>query len=79
MSPNNFAAVLPVAQGTITVGPVDYPTLPPGGVILRNTVVALNPVDWKIARNGNRPIQYPLYWATPTAGSSRPWMKPSGA
>jgi NADPH:quinone reductase-like Zn-dependent oxidoreductase len=59
MSPNNFAAVLPVAQGTITVGPVDYPTLPPGGVILRNTVSAFNPVDWKIARNGNRPIQYP--------------------
>ncbi|KAE9367331.1 putative alcohol dehydrogenase [Stipitochalara longipes BDJ] len=59
MSPNNFAAVLPVAQGTITVGPVDYPTLPPGGVILRNTVVAFNPVDWKIARNGNRPIEYP--------------------
>jgi len=59
MSPSNFAAVLPVAQGTITVGPVDYPTLPPGGVILRNTVVAFNPVDWKIARGGNRPIQYP--------------------
>jgi len=59
MSPNNFAAVLPVAQGTITVGPVDYPTLPPGGVILRNTVVAFNPVDWKIARGGNRPIEYP--------------------
>jgi len=59
MSPNNFAAVLPVAKGTITVGPVVYPTLPNGGVILRNTVVAFNPVDWKIARNGNRPIQYP--------------------
>lgn len=59
MSPNNFAAVLPVAKGTITVGPVDYPTLPPGGVILRNTVAAFNPVEWKIARNGIRPIQYP--------------------
>ncbi len=59
MSPSNFAAVLPVAQGTITAGPVDYTTLPPGGVILRNNIAALNSIDWKIARNGNRPIQYP--------------------
>jgi NADPH:quinone reductase-like Zn-dependent oxidoreductase len=59
MSPTNLAAVLPVKQGTITVGPVDYPTLQSGEVLLRNTVVAFNPVEYKIIRSGYFPIQYP--------------------
>jgi NADPH:quinone reductase-like Zn-dependent oxidoreductase len=59
MSPSNLAAVLPAKQGTITVGPVNYPTLQSGEVLLRNTVVAFNPVEYKIARTGYFPIQYP--------------------
>jgi NADPH:quinone reductase-like Zn-dependent oxidoreductase len=59
MSPINFAAVLPAKQGTITVGPADYPTLSSGDVLIRNTVVAFNPVEYKIARSGYFPIQYP--------------------
>ena len=59
MSPTNLAAILPTKQGTITVGPVDYPTLQSGEVLIRNTVVAFNPVEYKIVRTGYFPIQYP--------------------
>jgi NADPH:quinone reductase-like Zn-dependent oxidoreductase len=59
MSPNNLAAILPTKQGAITVGPVDYPTLQAGEVLIRNSVVAFNPVEYKIARSGYFPIQYP--------------------
>jgi NADPH:quinone reductase-like Zn-dependent oxidoreductase len=59
MSPTNLAAVLPNKQGTITIGPTSYPTLQSGEVLLRNTVVAFNPVEYKIARSGYFPIQYP--------------------
>lgn len=59
MSPNNFAAILPFKQGPITVGPVDYPTLQPNEVLIRNTIVAFNPIEYKIARSGYFPIQYP--------------------
>jgi NADPH:quinone reductase-like Zn-dependent oxidoreductase len=59
MSPTNLAAVLPAKQGTITVGPVDYPTLQSGEVLIRNTIVAFSPVEYKIARSGYFPVQYP--------------------
>jgi NADPH:quinone reductase-like Zn-dependent oxidoreductase len=59
MSPANFAAILPTKQGTITVQATDYPTLQSNEVLIRNTVVAFSPVEWKIARSGYFPIQYP--------------------
>ncbi|KAH9210835.1 chaperonin 10-like protein, partial [Leptodontidium sp. 2 PMI_412] len=68
--PKNFAAILPSPLAQLEVASVPYPECRDEELIIKNHVVAINPVDWKIqspmGRNFN--LTYPVILGEDVAG-----------
>ena len=68
--PKNFAAILPSPLAQLEVTPRPYPWCGDDEIIIKNHVVAINPVDWKIqspmGRNFN--LTYPVILGEDVAG-----------
>jgi NADPH:quinone reductase-like Zn-dependent oxidoreductase len=72
-SPNsrlrNYAALIPSATAQLEVGEVPYPELGEDELIIKNYVVAVNPVDWKIQSSASSfNLTYPTILGEDAAG-----------
>lgn len=55
----NLAAIIPAAKAPLEVHEVDIYTPGPHELLIKNEVIAFNPVEFKIAKLGIMPVQYP--------------------
>ena len=65
----NTAAILKEAKGQITVEQRPIPTPKAGELLVKNSAVAINPVDWKIQGGGFFVTQYPNVLGSDVAGT----------
>ncbi|KAH7391572.1 alcohol dehydrogenase GroES-like domain-containing protein [Cadophora sp. MPI-SDFR-AT-0126] len=56
---SNFAAIIPAAKTPLVVQDVGIYTPGPNELVIKNEVIAFNPVEYKIAKLGIFPLQYP--------------------
>ena len=66
---NNTAAVLKEAKAQITVEERPIPTPKTGELLVKNSAVAINPVDWKIQGGGFIITKYPNVLGSDVAGT----------
>lgn len=64
----NLAAIIPAAKAPLEVQGVDTYVPGPEELLIKNEVIAFNPVEFKIAKSGNFPIQYPAILGSTLAG-----------
>lgn len=62
------ALLLQTKQGSFAVATIPKPVPGPGEILVKNTSVALNPVDWKIQDFGWLMPEYPAVLGTDAAG-----------
>jgi len=55
----NLAAIIPAAKAPLEVHEVDTYTPGPHELLIKNEVIAFNPVEFKIAKLGSFPLQFP--------------------
>ena len=55
----NLAAIIPAAKAPLEVHEVDTYRPGPGELLIKNEIIAFNPVEYKIAKLGIFPLQYP--------------------
>ncbi|KAH8703570.1 chaperonin 10-like protein [Talaromyces proteolyticus] len=55
----NLAAIIPAAKAPLEVHKIDIYEPGPDELLIRNEVIAFNPVEFKIAKLGIVPLQYP--------------------
>ncbi|PVH70583.1 alcohol dehydrogenase GroES-like domain-containing protein [Cadophora sp. DSE1049] len=56
---SNFAAIIPAAKTPLVVQDVGIYTPGPHELVIKNEVIAFNPVEYKMAKLGLFPLQYP--------------------
>jgi len=56
---DNLAAFLPATKAAFEVRPTEKYTPGSHELLIKNTVIAFNPIEWKIAKLGIYPIQFP--------------------
>jgi NADPH:quinone reductase-like Zn-dependent oxidoreductase len=56
---SNLAAIIPAAKAPIEIHSVEKYTPGPGEILVKNTSIAYNPLEWKIARLAFFPLPYP--------------------
>ena len=66
--PKNYAAVIPSAKAQLEVADVPFPTIGNDELIIKNYVVAINPVDWKIQSSNSFNLSYPTILGEDVAG-----------
>jgi NADPH:quinone reductase-like Zn-dependent oxidoreductase len=65
----NLAAILPSPKSPLSVHPVDFYTPGPYELLVKNTTIAFNPVEYKIAKLGAIPVDYPIILGSTFAGT----------
>ncbi|KAH7131909.1 alcohol dehydrogenase GroES-like domain-containing protein [Dendryphion nanum] len=65
----NLAAIIPAAKAPLEVHEVDIYEPGPDEILVKNEVIAFNPVEFKIAKLGIIPIQYPAVIGSTFAGT----------
>lgn len=63
----NKAAFIPNKGETITVGDAKIPEPGAGEIVIKNSALAINPVDWKI-QDGYMPAPFPVILGEDVAG-----------
>ncbi|KAF2868785.1 alcohol dehydrogenase GroES-like domain-containing protein [Massariosphaeria phaeospora] len=66
---SNLAAILPSAKVPLETHPLAIPTPAPHEILVKNEVIAFNPVEYKIAKLGVIPLQYPAIIGSTFAGT----------
>lgn len=69
MAPTNQAAWLHKAGEPLQVGDAPMPTPGPGEIVVRNAAVAVNPLDWHMAKMGVFVQQWPAVFGCDVAGT----------
>lgn len=64
----NLAAIIPAAKAPLEVHEVETYRPGPNELLVRNQVIAFNPVEYKIARLGVFPLRYPAILGSTFAG-----------
>lgn len=64
----NYAAWIPQEKAQLEVAEAPFPEHGDGELVIRNRVVAVNPVDWKIQTNGGFNLKYPTILGEDVAG-----------
>jgi NADPH:quinone reductase-like Zn-dependent oxidoreductase len=64
----NYAALIPSKKAELEVAEVPFPTCGEDELIIRNHVVAVNPVDWKIQSYAGFNLTYPTILGEDVAG-----------
>jgi NADPH:quinone reductase-like Zn-dependent oxidoreductase len=65
----NLAAIIPAAKAPLEVQQVETYTPGPHELLVKNEVIAFNPVEFKIAKLGVFPIQYPAILGSTFSGT----------
>lgn len=65
----NLAAIIPAAKAPLEVHEVDTYKPGPYELLIRNEVIAFNPVEFKIAKLGIFPLQYPAILGSTLGGT----------
>ncbi|KAF4954404.1 hypothetical protein FSARC_12147 [Fusarium sarcochroum] len=65
----HFAAIIPTPQGTIEVKEIDTPQPGPYELLIKNEIIALQPIDAKIAKLSFFPVEYPAVLGSSFAGT----------
>lgn len=65
----NLAAIIPAAKAPLEVREVDLYTPGPHELLIKNEVIAFNPVEFKIAKLGIFPLQYPAILGSTFGGT----------
>ena len=65
----NLAAVIPAAKAPLEVQEVETYTPGPQELVIKNEVIAFNPVEFKIAKLGIFPLRYPYILGSTCAGT----------
>src|ERR1700712_2133748 len=65
---SNRAAIIPSAKGPLEVQDVEKYTPGPGEILVKNTSIAFNPIEWKVARLALVPLEYPTILGNSFAG-----------
>jgi NADPH:quinone reductase-like Zn-dependent oxidoreductase len=66
---SNLAAVIPSVKSPLEVREVETYTPGPNELLLKNEVIAFNPVEYKIAKLGAIPIEYPAILGSTLGGT----------
>lgn len=64
----NYAAWIPSEKAQLKVGEAPFPDCSDEELVIRNHVVAINPVDWKIQSSDGFSLQYPAILGEDVAG-----------
>jgi NADPH:quinone reductase-like Zn-dependent oxidoreductase len=56
---SNRPAVIPPAKAPLEVHDVEKYTPGPGELLVKNTSIAFNPIEWKVAHFAPVPLEYP--------------------
>ncbi|KAL6721963.1 hypothetical protein ACLMJK_001068 [Lecanora helva] len=65
----NLAAIIPAAKAPLEVHEIDKYTPGPRELLVRNEVIAFNPVEYKIAKLGVAPLEYPAILGSTFGGT----------
>ncbi|KAF1937529.1 GroES-like protein [Clathrospora elynae] len=65
----NLAAILPSLGSPLSVHPVELYTPGPYELLIKNTTIAFNAIEYKIAKLGAIPIDYPIILGSTFAGT----------
>ena len=65
----NFAAIIPSAKATLEIQKADNYKPGPFELLVKNEVIAINPVEFKIAKFGIMPLQYPAIIGSTFSGT----------
>ncbi|KAF2095951.1 zinc-binding oxidoreductase CipB [Rhizodiscina lignyota] len=68
MQLKNYAAWIPVENAQLEVGLAPFPRCGDDELVIKNHVVAINPVDWKIQASGGFNLTYPAILGSDVAG-----------
>ncbi|KAK0118339.1 hypothetical protein ONS95_012629 [Cadophora gregata] len=66
---SNLAAVIPAAKTPLVVKDVEIHTPGPHELVIKNEVIALNPVEYRVAKHAIFPLQYPAVIGTAFGGT----------
>jgi NADPH:quinone reductase-like Zn-dependent oxidoreductase len=65
----NLAAILHSPKSPLSVHPVDFYTPGPHELLVKNTTIAFNPIEYKIAKLGAIPVDCPIILGSTFAGT----------
>ena len=66
---NNLAAIIPAAKTPLEVRSVDTPAPGPHELLIKTEVIAFNPIEFKVAKLGIFPLEYPIILGNTSAGT----------
>ena len=66
---SNFAAIIPAPSAPLQLHPIEKYQPGPHEILIKNEVIAFNPVEYKIAKLGVIPIEYPAILGSTFAGT----------
>lgn len=65
----NLAAIIPAAKAPLEIRDVEKYSPGPDEILIKNKVIALNPIEFKIAKLGMLPLQYPAILGSTFGGT----------